>query len=145
MLESELFGHIRGAFTDAKSDKIGLFEKADGGTIFLDEIDKTHARTFQERLLRVVDQGEIKPVGANQARKIDVRIHLCAANRSLKDLVESGDLPEGSLLPSTRDRDRDPAASRTEGRRSTLLAEHFLEHFTETELQAHRRASRTRR
>ncbi len=88
VLESELFGHVRGAFTDAKTDKIGLFEKAHGGTIFLDEIDKT-TREFQERLLRVVDQGEVKPVGANSVRRIDVRI-LCASNRSLKEEVESG-------------------------------------------------------
>ena len=86
MLESELFGHVRGAFTDAKVDKVGLFEKADGGTIFLDEIDKT-SPAFQERLLRVVDQGEIKPVGASQTKQIDVRI-LVAANRGLKQMVE---------------------------------------------------------
>jgi transcriptional regulator with GAF, ATPase, and Fis domain/Tfp pilus assembly protein PilF len=128
VLESELFGHIRGAFTDAKSDKIGLFEKADGGTIFVDEIDKT-TTNFQERLLRVVDQGEIKPVGANQAQKIDVRI-ICASNRSLKDLVESGAFLKDLYyrlrvisieIPPLRERKEDVP----------LLAEHFLAHFAE--------------
>jgi transcriptional regulator with GAF, ATPase, and Fis domain len=79
VLESELFGHLKGSFTDAKHDKVGLFEKANGGTILLDEIDKT-SRDFQEQLLRVVDQGEIKPVGSSQVRQIDVRI-VCATNR----------------------------------------------------------------
>jgi Nif-specific regulatory protein len=126
VLESELFGHMRGAFTDAKADKLGLFEKADGGTIFLDEIDKT-PRAFQERLLRVVDQGEIKPVGSNQVRKIDVRI-LCASNRPLIDLVQSGDFLKDLYyrlrvirinIPPLRERKEDVP----------LLAEHFLEEF----------------
>jgi len=128
VLESELFGHVRGAFTDAKSDKIGLFEKADGGTIFLDEIDKT-TTTFQERLLRVVDQGEIKPVGASQVRRIDVRI-VCASNRSLKGLVASGEFLKDLYyrlrviaieIPPLRERKED----------IPLLAEHFLAHFNQ--------------
>jgi Nif-specific regulatory protein len=126
VLESELFGHVRGAFTDAKQDKIGLFEKADGATIFLDEIDKT-TREFQERLLRVVDEGEIKPVGSSQVRKIDVRI-LCAANQPLKDMVDAGAFLKDLYyrlrvisidLPPLRERKEDVP----------LLAEHFLEHF----------------
>jgi Nif-specific regulatory protein len=126
VLESELFGHVRGAFTDAKQDKIGLFEKADGATIFLDEIDKT-SREFQERLLRVVDEGEIKPVGSSQVRKIDVRI-LCAANQPLKAMVDAGGFLKDLYyrlrvisieLPPLRERKEDVP----------LLAEHFLEHF----------------
>ena len=126
VLESELFGHVKGAFTDAKSDKMGLFEKADQGTIFLDEIDKT-SRLFQERLLRVVDQGEVKPVGASQVRRIDVRI-LCATNRPLLDLVESGEFLKDLYyrlrvisidIPPLRERKEDVP----------LLVEHFLEHF----------------
>ncbi len=126
VLESELFGHVRGAFTDAKADKLGLFEKADGGTIFLDEIDKTPT-AFQERLLRVVDQGEVKPVGANQTRTIDVRI-LCASNRPLIDLVKNGDFLKDLYyrlrvirvnIPPLRERKEDVP----------LLAEHFLEEF----------------
>jgi Nif-specific regulatory protein len=128
VLESELFGHVRGAFTDAKSDKIGLFEKADGGAIFLDEIDKT-SPAFQERLLRVVDQGEIKPVGASQVKKIDVRI-LCASNRSLLELVKSGAFLKDLYyrlrviaieIPPLRERKED----------IPLLAEHFLAHFAQ--------------
>jgi Nif-specific regulatory protein len=126
VLESELFGHVKGAFTDAKSDKIGLFEKADGGTIFLDEIDKT-SPAFQERLLRVVDQGEVKPVGASQVRKIDVRI-IVASNRPLLDLVEAGEFLQDLYyrlrvialhIPPLRERKEDVP----------LLVEHFLDHF----------------
>jgi transcriptional regulator with GAF, ATPase, and Fis domain/Tfp pilus assembly protein PilF len=128
VLESELFGHVRGAFTDAKTDKVGLFERADGGTIFLDEIDKT-SREFQERLLRVVDQGEIKPVGANQVKRIDVRI-LCASNRPLREEVEGGRFLKDLYyrlrvisidLPPLRDRKEDVP----------LLVDHFLRHFAE--------------
>ncbi|MBZ0266812.1 sigma 54-interacting transcriptional regulator [bacterium] len=126
VLESELFGHLRGSFTDAKRDKTGLFERADGGTIFLDEIDKT-STAFQERLLRVVDQGEIKPVGSSQVRKIDVRI-VCATNRPLIDLVEKGQFLKDLYyrlrvirmeIPPLRERKEDVP----------LLVEHFLERF----------------
>jgi DNA-binding NtrC family response regulator len=128
VLESELFGHLKGSFTDAKADKIGLFEKANGGTIFLDEIDKT-STDFQESLLRVVDQGEIKPVGASQVRQIDVRI-ICAANRPLKDLAESGAfLPDlyyrlrviGIDIPPLRERKED----------IPLLVDYFLTGFAQ--------------
>jgi transcriptional regulator with GAF, ATPase, and Fis domain len=128
VLESELFGHVRGAFTDAKADKVGLFERANGGTIFLDEIDKT-SREFQERLLRVVDQGEIKPVGANQVKRIDVRI-LCASNRPLREEVEAGRFLKDLYyrlrvisidLPPLRERKEDVP----------LLVDHFVRHFAE--------------
>jgi DNA-binding NtrC family response regulator/tetratricopeptide (TPR) repeat protein len=127
VLESELFGHLKGSFTDAKADKIGLFEEADGSAIFLDEIDKT-TPAFQERLLRVVDQGEIKPVGSAEARRVDVRI-LCATNRPLKHLVEEGLFLKDLYyrlrvisidLPPLRERKEDVP----------LLVDHFLHHFT---------------
>jgi two-component system response regulator AtoC len=85
LLESELFGHVRGAFTGAVADRKGLFEEAEGGTIFLDEIaDTSHA--FQARLLRVLQEGEIKPVGSNRSIKVNVRV-ISAGNKPLEDLV----------------------------------------------------------
>jgi two-component system, NtrC family, response regulator HydG len=87
LLESELFGHMKGAFTGAISNKRGLFEEADGGTIFLDEIADT-TPAFQAKLLRVLQEGEIKRVGGTQTIKIDVRI-ISATNKELTELVRS--------------------------------------------------------
>ncbi len=85
LLESELFGHIRGAFTGAVAGKSGLFEEAEGGTIFLDEIaDMSPA--LQAKLLRVIQEGEIKPVGANRRTKVNVRV-IAASNKALAPLV----------------------------------------------------------
>lgn len=123
LLESELFGHTRGAFTGAVEEKRGLFQIADGGTVFLDQIDKT-TRNFQEALLRVVDTREIKPVGSTQSQVIDVRI-VCASNVELRRAVEEGRFLKdlyyrlrviAVTIPPLRERSED----------IPLLAEHFL-------------------
>ncbi len=88
LLESELFGHVRGAFTGATNNKKGLFEAANHGTIFLDEIGET-SLTMQVKLLRFLQEGEIKPVGSNQILKLDVRL-ITATNRDLEKMVEAG-------------------------------------------------------
>jgi Nif-specific regulatory protein len=92
LLESELFGHKRGAFTGAASDKPGLFEEADGGTIFLDEITNM-SESLQARLLRVVQEGEIRRLGETRERKVDVRI-IAATNRDPRKEMEEGRMRE---------------------------------------------------
>jgi two-component system response regulator HupR/HoxA len=88
LLESELFGCKKGAFTGAYEDRIGLFEQADGGTIFLDEIGDT-SPGFQVKLLRVLQEGEFRPLGAQRTRQVDVRV-IAATNRDLEDDVTRG-------------------------------------------------------
>jgi len=88
ILESELFGHVKGAFTDASNDRMGKFEYAHGGTLFLDEVGDMPLPT-QIKLLRVLESGEITRVGSNEAVKVNVRI-LSATNRQLEDSIEAG-------------------------------------------------------
>ncbi len=114
LLQSELFGHVKGAFTGATQDKKGLFELADKGTIFLDEIGDT-SPAFQLGLLRVLQEGEIRPLGAHFTRKVDVRV-IAATNRDLKAEVEKGNFREDLfyrlsvfpiVLPPLRERRED--------------------------------------
>jgi len=88
LLESELFGHVKGSFTGADRNKAGLFKEADGGTIFLDEIGEAPAST-QVAILRVLENGEIRPIGASATEYVNVRI-LSATNRNLQDAIENG-------------------------------------------------------
>ncbi|HDS00699.1 MAG TPA: sigma-54-dependent Fis family transcriptional regulator, partial [candidate division Zixibacteria bacterium] len=89
LVESDLFGHKKGAFTDAKDDRIGLFESANGGTVFLDDIGDLALET-QNKLLRVLDTGEFYRMGDSKLRKCDVRV-ICATHRDLDKMVEKGD------------------------------------------------------
>jgi two-component system response regulator HupR/HoxA len=114
LLESELFGHVKGSFTGAVRDKKGLFEMADKGTFFLDEIGDT-SPTMQVKLLRVLQEGTFIPVGAVEPRRVDVRI-IAATNRNLKEMVEQGTFREdlyyrlnviNITVPALRDRKED--------------------------------------
>ena len=88
LLESELFGYVRGAFTDARKDRRGLFQEASGGILFLDEISEMPL-TLQAKLLRVLEDKEVRPLGANHAAKVDARV-LSASNQNLEQLVQAG-------------------------------------------------------
>jgi len=132
LLESELFGHVRGAFTGAAGDKKGLFEEAHGGTIFLDEIGET-SPSFQVRLLRVLQEQEVRKVGGNKTTKVDVRV-IAATNKDLTQMVKEGKFREDLFyrlsvveirVPALRDRrttDRDGRVVSDVG----LLLDHFL-------------------
>lgn len=88
LLESELFGHVKGSFTGATTDHSGIFQTADGGSVFLDEVENTTA-ALQAKLLRVIETGEIRPVGATQTRHVDVRV-IVASNLDLAEQVKLG-------------------------------------------------------
>lgn len=121
--ESEIFGHVKGAFTDARTDRVGRFELANGGTLFLDEIANVPLRQ-QAKLLRVLETGELERVGSSQTRRVDVRI-LSATNADLTEEAKAGNFREDLLfrintveihLPALRERRED----------IPLLATHFL-------------------
>ncbi len=92
LIESQLFGHVKGAFTGASVDRIGLFEHADGSTLFLDEIGDLDQNT-QTKILRVIEMGELTPVGDSEVRRVDVRL-ICATHHDLAELVEKGQFRE---------------------------------------------------
>jgi DNA-binding NtrC family response regulator len=126
LFESELFGHVKGAFTDARTDRIGRFELADDGTIFLDEIGNVPLRQ-QVKLLRVLESGELERVGSSRTRRVDVRV-LAATNVDLTTASQSGEFREDLLfrlntieihLPPLRDRRED----------IPVLAMHFLKQY----------------
>ena len=110
VFESELFGHVRGAFTDAKADRVGRFELADQGTLFLDEIANVPL-SQQNKLLRVIETGEFERLGSSRTRRVDVRI-ISATNANIPEEVTGRPFPAGSALPPEHDRDPAAAAAR---------------------------------
>jgi two-component system nitrogen regulation response regulator NtrX len=127
LIESELFGHVKGAFPGALEDKIGKFRKADGGTLFLDEVGDMSLRT-QSKVMRVLDEGRFEPVGAVTSLQVDPRI-VAATNKNLEEEIERGNFREDLFyrlnvipffVPPLRDRRQD----------IPLLADHFLREFT---------------
>jgi len=126
LAESQLFGHIRGAFTDAREDALGYFRSANGGTLFLDEIGELPLR-LQPKLLRAVETHEVQPVGSAQSFKVDIRL-IAATNRDLRAMVKAGQFRDdlyyrlsatAIMVPPMRER-RDAIEA---------LAAHFVEHY----------------
>lgn len=126
LFESELFGHVRGAFTDAKTDRAGRFEVANGGTLFLDEIGNL-SPALQAKLLTALQNKRISRVGSNKVLDVDIRL-ICATNMPLYEMVQKGEFRQDLLyrintieltLPSLKERNED----------IRILAEHYLEQF----------------
>jgi DNA-binding NtrC family response regulator len=133
VFESELFGHVKGAFTDAKTDRVGRFELADGGTLFLDEIANI-AMAQQVRLLRVLESGEFERVGSSRTRRVNVRI-VAATNAELGDSVAAGSFRQDLLfrlntveirVPPLRERREDLAAL------ATLFLQQYANRYRKT-------------
>ena len=120
VFESELFGHVKGAFTDAKSDRVGRFELADGGTLFLDEIANV-PMNLQAKLLRALETGELERVGSSTTRRVDVRI-LSATNADVQTEVTGGRFREDLLFRLEHDRTAPAAFARTAGGYSAARA-----------------------
>jgi two-component system nitrogen regulation response regulator NtrX len=127
LIESELFGHVKGSFTGATEDKVGKFQKADGGTLFLDEIGDMSLRT-QSKVLRVLEEQRFEPVGSNETLTVDVRV-IAATNKNLEQEISRGAFRQDLfyrlnvipfLVPPLRDRQQDVP----------VLARHFLNEFS---------------
>jgi two-component system nitrogen regulation response regulator NtrX len=126
LIESELFGHVKGSFTGAHEDKIGKFQKADGGTLFLDEVGDMSLNT-QAKVLRVLEEQRFEPLGSGKTLQVDVRV-IAATNKNLEEEIAKGNFREDLFyrlnvipfyVPPLRDRAKDVA----------LLADHFLGEF----------------
>ncbi|HVN90848.1 MAG TPA: sigma-54 dependent transcriptional regulator [Candidatus Binataceae bacterium] len=126
LAESQLFGHVKGAFTDARDEALGYFRSANGGTLFLDEIGELPLR-LQPKLLRAVETHEVQPVGSAQSHKVDIRL-IAATNRDLKAMVRAGTFRDDLYyrlsattitIPPLRDR----------GDALDALAAHFIKHY----------------
>src|SRR6266849_1739203 len=126
LLESELFGYMKGAFTGASENRRGLFQAAHGGTLFMDEIGNMNL-TMQVKLYRVLQEGKVRPLGSNDEMDVDVRV-ICATNRDLEKAIAAGEFREDLFyrlsvipmhLPSLRERRED----------IPMLARHFIERF----------------
>ena len=129
LLESELFGHVEGAFTGAVADRPGLIEIAEGGTLFLDEIENT-TPALQAKLLRVIDTGEMRPVGGKKVQRVDVRL-VAASNRDLRADVDAGRFRADLFYRlNTFPIDLPPLSQRSED--ILPLARHFLKRFSES-------------
>ncbi len=149
LLESELFGHIKGAFTGADRNKKGLFREADGGTLFLDEIGELPL-ALQVKLLHIIEEKEVRPLGAEQTRRVDVRI-IAATNRNIAEMMQTGEFREDLYyrlnvlhisLPPLRNRREDIPVFidyflKTEVRRLGLEGEYWMDPAVEDLLIAY--------
>ncbi len=126
LMESELFGHVKGAYTDAREDRIGRFEAANGGTLFLDEIGNL-GYSMQPKLLTAIEQRKITPLGSNRQNKVDIRI-ICATNKDLNAMVKQGLFREDLFYRINTIQIEIPPL-RYRGNDILLLAKHYLEEF----------------